>query len=83
LSGQYISDDILRNPDKYKMKNRIKMYRAEKDLTQKELGALIHVTRQTVAVIEQGRQIPSLDLVHRMAKVFGRNIEELFYYEEV
>lgn len=64
------------------MKNRLKVARAEKDLTQGELAEKIGVTRQAVNSIELGRYVPSTLLALKMARVFGKSVEELFMLEE-
>lgn len=52
------------------------------EMTQKELGLRIGVTRQTVAAIEQGRYSPSLETALRIARIFGKPIEEIFRWED-
>ena len=64
------------------MKNRIKVQRAMHDLTQEALALKIHVTRQTINAIENGKFSPSLDLAFKLARFFNIKIEELFIYEE-
>jgi putative transcriptional regulator len=78
----YIFTDDNSFEANYKLKNRIKVNRAEKNITQKQLGDLIYVTRQTIAVIEQGNQIPSLEVAVKIACIFGKKIEDVFYYEK-
>ncbi len=48
------------------------------EMTQSELGKRIGVTRQTVAAIEQGRYSPSLETALRIARIFGKPVEEIF-----
>ena len=67
--------------DNYKLKNRIRMCRAEKGISQEDLGKGIHVTRQTIAVLEQGRQEPTLTIALKIACYFHKSIEDIFYYE--
>lgn len=64
------------------MKNRLKVARAEMDLTQGELAEKIGVTRQAVNSIELGRYVPSTLLALKMARLFGKPVEELFILEE-
>lgn len=63
------------------MKNRIKILRAEKDLTQAQLAELLQVSRQTVNAIEKGKFDPSLPLAFKLSKLFGQAIEEIFQEE--
>ena len=64
------------------MKNRLKVARAEKDLTQEDLAKLIGVSRQSINAIESGRYVPSTVLAWKMAQVFGKAVEEIFFLEE-
>jgi putative transcriptional regulator len=60
------------------MKNRLKVLRAERDWTQADLALALEVSRQTVNAIETGKYDPSLPLAFRLARLFGRSIEEIF-----
>ena len=64
------------------MKNRLKVARAEMDLTQEELAQRIGVSRQSINAIESGRYVPSTVLALKMAQVFGMPVEEVFMLEE-
>ena len=64
------------------MKNRLKVARAEADLTQEELAKRIGVSRQTINAVESGRYVPSTVLALKMAQVFGKPVEEVFFLEE-
>lgn len=64
------------------MKNRLKVARAEMDLTQEDLAQRIGVSRQSINAIETGRYVPSTVLALKMAQVFGKTVEELFFLEE-
>ena len=63
------------------MKNRIKVARAEVNITQGELAEKIGVTRQAVNSIELGKYVPSTLLALKMARYFGKTVEELFMLE--
>lgn len=65
-----------------RISNRIKVWRAEYDLTQQQLAQEIGVTRQTINAIEKGKYVPSLDLAFRIARLFNAPIEEVFHYHE-
>ncbi len=64
------------------MKNKLKVARAEMDLTQAELAERIGVTRQAVNSIELGKYVPSTVLALKMAQLFGKKVEDLFLLEE-
>ena len=60
------------------MKNRIKVLRAEHDITQAQLADQLGVSRQTVNAIEKGKFDPSLPLAFKVARLFDQSIEEIF-----
>ena len=60
------------------MKNRLRVFRAEREWSQAELAARLRVSRQTVNAIETGKYDPSLPLVFRIAKLFNQPIEAIF-----
>ena len=64
------------------MKNLLKNLRAERDWSQAELAEKLEVSRQTVNAIETGKYDPSLPLAFKIAKLFGKKIEEIFFPEE-
>ena len=64
------------------MKNRLKVARAEVKITQGELAEKIGVTSQAVNSIELGKYVPSTLLALKMARYFGKTVEELFMLEE-
>ncbi|WP_026897445.1 helix-turn-helix transcriptional regulator [Daejeonella oryzae] len=64
------------------MKNKIKIERAIKNLTQADLAELVGVSRQTINTIESGRYVPSTVLALKISKVFGVPFDEIFSLEE-
>ena len=52
------------------------MARAEVNITQGELAEKIGVTRQAVNSIELGKYVPSTLLALKMARYFGKTVEE-------
>ncbi|MBR4978958.1 MAG: helix-turn-helix transcriptional regulator [Clostridia bacterium] len=64
------------------MNNKIAELRKERDMTQKDLADALFVSRQTVISLESGRYSPSLSLAHKIAKTFGKTIEEIFVFGE-
>lgn len=64
------------------MKNRLKVLRAEKDMTQADLAHSLGVSRQTINAIEKGKFDPSLPLAFKMSKLFELAIEEIFHYAD-
>ena len=63
------------------MNNRLKELRAERGWSQQALAEKLEVSRQSVNAIETGRFDPSLPLAFRIAKLFGRRIEDVFVDE--
>jgi putative transcriptional regulator len=64
-----------------RLTNRLKVARAECDLSQTELAALAGVTRQTISSIETGQYCPSALLAFVIARRLGKPIQELFALE--
>ncbi len=48
-------------------------------MTQAELAEKVEVSRQTIIAIEQGKFNPSVKLALRLAKLFGCQVEDIFY----
>jgi putative transcriptional regulator len=63
------------------IRNEIRRLRFEqREMTQQELAEKIHLTRQTVNAIEQGKYSPSLEAAFRIAAVFGKPLQSVFHY---
>ena len=58
-----------------RVKNRLKVLRAERDWTQAQLALELDVSRQTVNAIETGKFDPSLPLAFRITDLFDLSIE--------
>ncbi|MDC0956995.1 helix-turn-helix transcriptional regulator [Flavobacteriaceae bacterium] len=65
------------------MKNRIKVARAEYDMTQADLAEKIGVSRQSINAIEKGKYVPSTVLALKIAKLFGRKVEDIFMLDSL
>ena len=63
------------------IQNRIKIHRAELNMTQEELAGKAGVTRQTIIAVEKNKYVPSLELAFKIAKAFGQPIENVFQYK--
>ena len=64
------------------MKNNIKVERAIKGLTQEDLANKVSVTRQTINAMEANKYVPSTVLALKIARVFGKQVEEIFMLEK-
>ncbi len=58
--------------------NRIKVWRAEMDLTQEDLARRIGVSRKTINTIERGVFVPSTIIALKLAREFDCRVEEIF-----
>lgn len=63
------------------MTNKIKVFRAMRDMTQEDLANKVGVTRQTIIAIEKNKYVPSLELAFKIADEFGEKIEGVFQYQ--
>ena len=62
--------------------NNIRVLRFQHgEMTQAELAREVGVTRQTINAIEAAKYGPSLELAFRIARVFDRNVEEVFIFD--
>jgi len=66
-----------------KLDNNIRRLRFENgEMSQQELAEKADCTRQTIIAIEQGKYNPSLALAFKIARAFGKKIEEVFQYDD-
>ena len=63
---------------KISLENRIRVFRAEKRISQSELADEIGVTRKTINTIEVGRFVPSTIIALKIAQFFEVPLEEIF-----
>lgn len=64
------------------MKNNIRVARAEVRMTQQQLADAVDVSRQTINAIESGKFVPSTVLALKIARIFEKQVEEIFSLEE-
>jgi putative transcriptional regulator len=64
------------------MKNSIRVERAIHNMTQQQLAEQIGVSRQTINAMESNKYVPSTVLALKIAKLFGKQVEEIFLLEE-
>jgi len=67
---------------RFNIKNRIKVFRSEKKLTQQALADAVGVTRATINAMEKGAYNPSLELAFRLARFFETDIQTIFFVED-
>ena len=64
------------------MTNRIRVLRAEKRWTQAHLADVVGVSRQAIVAVENGKYEPGLALAFRIARAFGKGVEDVFFWED-
>lgn len=67
--------------DKLTLKNRLKVARAEKNISQGELAEMVGVSRQSISSIETGQFCPSAKLALVLCIALDKKFEELFYFD--
>jgi len=60
---------------------KIKEYRERANMTQSELADMVHVRRETIVHLENGKYNPSLKLAMDIAQVFHTTVEEIFEFQ--
>ncbi len=71
----------MSNEPVIRLSNRLRVARAENDLSQEQLARAAGVSRQTISSIETGQYCPSTLLAFRLARVLGVRVDELFRLE--
>ena len=62
------------------LKDRLKVARAEKGLSQGDLAQLVGVSRQTISSIETGQFNPTAKLALILCIALDKKFEDLFYF---
>ncbi|PSL33882.1 helix-turn-helix transcriptional regulator [Dyadobacter jiangsuensis] len=65
-----------------KLENTLRIERAVRRMTQAELAERVDVSRQAINAIETGKFIPSAVLAIKLARVFGKPVEDIFILTE-
>jgi putative transcriptional regulator len=60
------------------MNNRIRVLRAEREMSQADLAETVGVSRQAINAVEKGKHVPSLTLAFAIAAVFACRVDEVF-----
>ncbi len=64
------------------MRNSLKVERAIHDMTQADLAKHIGVSRQSINAIEKNKYVPSTVLALKIAKLFKKSVEDIFFLED-
>lgn len=67
--------------DSLVLKNRLKEYRKELDLSQDELAKMVGVSRNTISSIETGQFCPTAKLALLICIALEKKFEDVFYFE--
>jgi putative transcriptional regulator len=73
---------MSRRSDGLVLRNRLKVARAEKGLSQGELAQTVGVSRQTISSIETGQFSPTAKLALVLCIALDKRFEDLFYFDE-
>ena len=79
MTYRHLYDNIVHEGVFHIARNlRIKVARAEKDMTQKALAEAVGISRQTMNAIEQGEYNPTIRLCRAICRVLGKSLDDLF-----
>ena len=67
--------------DSLVLKNRLKEYRRELDLSQDELAKMVGVSRNTISSIETGQFCPTAKLALVICIALDKKFEDIFYFD--
>lgn len=67
--------------DKLILRNRIRVARAERNISQSELARMVGVSRQTISSIETGAFNPTAKLALILCIALEKKFEDLFYFD--
>ena len=67
--------------DSLVLKNRLKEYRRELDLSQDELAKMVGVSRNTISSIETGQFCPTAKLALVICIALDKKFEDVFYFD--
>ena len=68
-------------PERLAIRNHIRRLRFEHgEITQDQLAKQVGVTRHTIMALEGDKYVPSLLLAFRIARAFGRSVEDVFEF---
>lgn len=71
----------MRTRPEPRLRTRLRVARAERNLSQEQLASAAGVSRQTISSIETGQYCPSTMLSLQLAHVLGERFEDVFWLE--
>lgn len=63
-------------------KLHLRAARINAGLTQKEVAALLNVSKNTVVSWEKYRTAPAIDTAKRLAKIYGKSVDSIIFFAE-
>lgn len=66
--------------NKFVLKNNLKKFRADKNISQQELANMVGVSRSTISSLETGQYEPIAKLALVLAIALDMKFEDLFYF---
>lgn len=65
----------------FRIVNKVRDLRLERDWTQEQLAEAAGVSRQSIISIERNRYVPSLELALKLARIFACSTDDIFQLE--
>lgn len=72
------TDDEIRET----IRQNLKAYREAKGITQFELSNILGSTPTTVASWEQGKSLPSVQMLYHLSRLYGVSMNDIYGVEE-
>ncbi len=72
----------MRRSTEIALGNKLRVARADRNVSQDDLARAVRVSRQTISSIETGQYCPSALLAFQLAHALDWPIDRLFYVEE-
>lgn len=66
--------------DKLILKNNLKAFRIEKNISQQQLAEMVGVSRNTISSIETGQFNPTAKLALILCIALDKKFEDIFYF---
>ena len=64
------------------LKNRLREFRSEQNLSQSDLAKMVGVSRNTISSVETGQYCPTAKLALVICIALGKSFEDVFYFEK-
>lgn len=64
------------------IKNKVRLYRNKKGLSQTDLARLVGVSRNSISSIERSEYVPTLKTAFKLSKILKVSITDIFSFED-